>query len=279
MTRMPRVAGVLLAGVISCASAQDIRFKYDVPYVPSPQVTVDEMLRLAEVGPQDYVMDLGSGDGRIVVTAARKFGARGMGVDLDSELVALSEENARAAGVQDRVKFVVQDIFKTDLRPATVIAMYLLPVITRRLRPELLELKPGTRIVSHDFDLDDWKPDRKTYVRKNVYVWIVPAKMEGQWRAQLALAPIERVLELAVTQKFQEISAHARLNGVPTPVWEARLDGERISFAVVDRTDRENETTLYFTGRVAGDTIDGEVTSGVGNAKQTVKWRAMRTGR
>ena len=279
MTRMPRVAGVLLAGVISCASAQDIRFKYDVPYVPSPQVTGDEMRRLAEVGPQEYVMDLGSGDGRIVVTAARKFGARVMGVDLDSELVALSEENARAAGVQDRVKFVVQDIFKTDLRPATVIAMYLLPVITRRLRPELLELKPGTRIVSHDFDLDDWKPDRKTYVRKNVYVWIVPAKMEGQWRAQLALAPIERVLELAVTQKFQEISAHARLNGVPTPVWEARLDGERISFAVVDRTDRENETTLYFTGRVAGDTIDGEVTSGVGNAKQTVKWRAMRTGR
>jgi SAM-dependent methyltransferase len=251
----------------------------DVPFVPTPQVTVDEMLRLAGVGPQDFVMDLGSGDGRIVVTAARKFGARGLGVDLDPDLVSQSEENARQAGVDDRVKFLVQDLFKTDLSPATVITMYLLPSVTRRLRPVLLDLKPGTRIVSHDFDLDEWVPDRKTTIRKNVFLWIVPAKVAGRWQGRLALPPIERQLALEMTQRFQEVSVHARLNGVPTQVWETRLEGDRLSFVLVDSADRENEQTLYFDGRVAGDAIEGDLASGVGSARHAVKWRAVRVAR
>jgi SAM-dependent methyltransferase len=274
--------GVLAAHPVSAQEhrfSDEFRFKYEVPYVPTPQVTVDEMLRVAGVGPRDFVIDLGSGDGRIVITAAAKFGARGFGVDLDEELVAHSEENARRAGVEDRVKFMRQDLFKTDLSQATVIAMYLLPGVVRRLRPQLLALKPGTRIVSHDFDMDDWKPDRKTAVRKNVMLWIVPAPVDGRWQARLPLQPIERQLELILSQRYQEVSAHARLNGVPVQVWEMKLEGDRISFAVVDSTDRENEATLYFDGRVSGDLIEGDLVSGVGASRRTVPWRAARTGR
>ncbi len=256
--------------------SDEFRYKFEVPFVPTPQITVDEMLRLANVGPQDFVIDLGSGDGRIVITAAKKFGARGFGVDLDGELVAHSVENARLAGVEDRARFLQQDLFKTDLTQATVITMYLLPSVVRRLRPHLLDLKPGTRIVSHDFDLDDWRPDRKTYVRKNVFVWIVPAKVEGRWQARLALPPIERLLELTLTQRYQQVDAHARLNGVPTQVWEPRLEGDRLSFMVVDSTDRENEATLYFSGRVGGDTMEGELVRGVGSARSAIPWRAVR---
>jgi SAM-dependent methyltransferase len=274
-------AGAFLLGVLGAlaaapALAQPDGPKGDVPYVPTPQVTVDEMLRLANVGPRDFILDLGSGDGRIVITAARKFGARGLGVDLDFHLVIQSEENARQAGVENRVNFLQQDLFKTDLAQATVITMYLLPGVTRRLRPRLLELKPGTRIVSHDFDLEDWKPDRKTYIRKNVFLWIVPAKVEGRWQARVPLPPIERQLELTLTQRFQEVNAHARLNGVPTQVWEPRLEGERISFMIVDSTDRDNEATLYFEGRVSGDVIEGNVARGVGPSRITMPWRAAR---
>ncbi len=274
--------GLMLLGAAAAqfVAAQEVpSTQPDVPYVPTPQVTVDEMLRLANVGPKDFVLDLGSGDGRIVITAAKKFGARGLGVDLDFHLVIQSEESARQAGVEDRVKFLQQDLFKTDLSQASVITMYLLPRVVRKLRPQLLELKPGTRIVSHDFDLDDWQPDRKTYIRKNVFLWIVPARLEGRWEARLPLPPIEHLLELTLTQRFQEVSAHARLNGVPAPVWESKLEGDRFSFVVVDSTDRENEATLYFDGRVSGDLMEGELTRGVGTARTAVKWRAMRVSR
>lgn len=285
MLRIFACPGLLLLGALAGqpASAQNAgdhtRGNFEVPFVPTAQVTVDEMLRLANVGPQDFVLDLGSGDGRIVVTAAKKFGARGLGVDLDYYLVIESEENARQAGVEDRAKFLQQDLFKTDLGQATVITMYLIPAVTARLRPLLLGLKPGTRIVSHDFDLGDWKPDRKTYIRKNVFLWIVPARVEGTWQSRLMVPPIERQLELTLTQKFQEVDARARLNGVPTQVWEPKLEGDRLSFTVVDSTDRDNEATFYFTGRVNGDVVEGEVARGVGAARTTVPWRAARAGK
>jgi len=260
------------------ALAQDDDRKPEAPYVPTPQVTVDEMLRLANVGPQDVVVDLGSGDGRIVITAAKKFGARGFGVELDWRLNLAAAEGARQAGVEDRVKFLEQDLFKTDLSQATVITTYLLPYMMLRLRPALLALKPGTRIVSHDFDFGDWRPDQKTYVRKNVFLWIVPARVAGRWQMRLALPPVERLLDLELAQRYQDVSAHARLNGVPTQVWEPRLVGDRLTFKIVDTTDRENEASLYFDGRVSGDIIEGEVARGVGSARATDKWRAIRTG-
>jgi len=271
--------GVLAAHPVSAQEYQfsdEFRFRYEVPYVPTPQVTVDEMLRVAGVGPKDFVIDLGSGDGRIVVTAAKKFGARGIGVDLDEELVEQSEERARRAGVADRVRFYRQDLFKTDLDQATVISTYLLPFVMLKLRPQLLQLKPGTRIVSHDFDMGDWKPDRKTTVRKNVMLWIVPAQVSGRWQARLQMPPIERLLELELTQRYQELSAHARLNGVPSQVWEIKLVGDRLSFVIVDTTDRENEASLYFEGRVSGDTVEGELIRGVGATRSVTKWQAVR---
>jgi len=269
--------GVL--AVHSVSAQEDVFHTREVPYVATPQVTVDEMLRLANVGPQDFVLDLGSGDGRIVVTAARKFGARGLGVDLDWRLVLQGEENARQAGVADRVRFLEQDLFQTDLSQATVITTYLLPFVMLRLRPSVLALKPGTRIVSHDFDFGDWRPDQKTSIRKNVFLWIVPARAAGRWQARLELPPIERLLELELTQRYQEVSAHARLNGVPSQVWETKLVGERLSFVVVDTTDRENEASFYFDGRVSGDVIEGELTHGVGAGRSVTRWRAVRVGK
>ena len=250
----------------------------EIPYVPTPQVVVDEMLRLAGVGPQDVVMDLGSGDGRIVITAAKKFGARAIGVELDFNLLIQSEESARQAAVQDRVKFLEQDLFKADLSQATVITFYLLPSVMRKLKPRLLELKPGTRLVAHDFDFEDWKPDQKTTIRKNVFLWIVPAKAAGRWQTRLQIPPIERRLEIAFTQRYQVLTANAWLNGVQAQVWEARLDGDRLSFVVVDGTDPDNEANLYFEGRVIGNAIEGEVARGVGAARATYRWRAVRTG-
>ncbi|MBI3043642.1 MAG: class I SAM-dependent methyltransferase [Betaproteobacteria bacterium] len=269
---------LFLLGVLAVypVSAQQEERWTEVPYVPTPQVTVDEMLRLAGVGPKDFVLDLGSGDGRIVITAARKFGARGLGVDLDFNLVIQSEESARQAGVEERARFLQQDLFQTDLGQATVITTYLLPSVMLKLRTRLLGLKPGTRIVSHDFDMDDWRPDRKTTIRKNVFFWIVPARVAGRWQARLPLPPIERLLELSLTQRFQDVSAHARLNGVPTQVWDTKLEGDRLSFAIVDSADRDNEATLYFDGRVSGDVMEGDLARGVGNARGTLKWQARR---
>ena len=170
------------------------------------------MLRLAEVGRDDFVIDLGSGDGRVVIAAAAKFGARGVGVDLDPERIAEADYNASVAGVADRVEFQRQDLFKFDISRASVVTMYLLPSVNMKLRPRLLaELKPGTRIVSHDFELGDWKPDARSTVRKNVFLWIVPANVEGRWRVNLVLP--SRPAQLR--SRFQaEISGDRRIGAL-----------------------------------------------------------------
>ncbi len=177
------VVAALLLFIASIAFAQDT----DVPFIVTPDNVTREMLRLADVKASDFVIDLGSGDGRIVIVAAKQFGARGLGVEIVPELVAKSLENARRAGVADRVEFRVQDLFATDLSQATVITMYLLPEVNLQLRPRLLALKPGTRIVSHDWDMGDWKPDRVVTVEapdkpigreklSRLYLWTVPAR-------------------------------------------------------------------------------------------------------
>jgi Methyltransferase domain len=152
--------------------------KLDVPYVPTPTAVVDTMLKVAKVGKNDVLYDLGSGDGRIPITAAKRFGTRGFGVDIDPERIKEANANAQKEGVSDRVKFAQQDLFKTDLSKATVISLYLLPRINLELRPKLLQLKPGTRIVSHAFDMGDWKPDQVINVNgTTVYYWVVPEKV------------------------------------------------------------------------------------------------------
>ncbi|MFY9512568.1 MAG: class I SAM-dependent methyltransferase, partial [Rubrivivax sp.] len=188
MTTTP-IRSLLCTLALACpaAGAQE-----EVPFITTPDHVTLAMLQLAGVSAQDFVIDLGSGDGRIVITAARRFGARGLGVEIDPHLVAKSRDNARSAGVAGRAEFHVQDLFRTDLAQAQVVTMYLLPEVNLQLRPRLLTLAPGTRIVSHDWDMGDWRPERsltlpvpdKAIGREKssaVHLWIVPARLQGQW--------------------------------------------------------------------------------------------------
>jgi SAM-dependent methyltransferase len=258
------------------AAAAPAQFSYDVPYVPTPYVVVEEMLRLANVGRDDFVMDLGSGDGRILIAAARKFGARGVGVDLDPDRIEESLYSAQLQGVGDRVTFQQQDLFKFDFSQATVITMYLLPSVNMKLRSRLLnDLKPGTRIVSHDFDLEDWRPDEKSTVRKNVFLWIVPAKVDGRWRTTVGLPGGERTYEIEIRQKFQEIDGLARYDKKVAGLWNATLKGDRINFVLVDDSG-SLESNLYFDGKVAEGAMQGTIVRGVGNDRKQIPWRANR---
>jgi SAM-dependent methyltransferase len=277
MTLRDSVKRVLVAAVVCLAApAVEAQFPYDVPYVPTPYVVVEEMLRLAKVGADDFVIDLGSGDGRILIAAARKFGAHGEGVDLDPERIEESVANAQAEGVADRVAFHRQDLFKFDIGRASVVTMYLLPSVNMKLRPRLLnDLKPGTRIVSHDFDLGDWQPDQKSTVRKNVFLWIVPAKVDGRWRTTVALPAGKRTFEIDIRQKFQEIDGLARYDKKVAGIWNPQLRGDRLSFVLVDDSG-PFDSNLYFDGRVAGEVIEGVVRRGVGADETKIAWRAGR---
>ena len=175
-----RVPALLLILLLACVNASTAQQRPEVPYVPTDDRVVAEMLAVANVGKDDVLYDLGSGDGRIVITAAKKFGTRGVGVDIDPERVKEANANAVKAGVTDRVRFVQQDLFQTDFREATVVTLYLLPAVNMRLRPKLLsDLKPGTRVVSHNYDMGDWTPLKTIVVTlpedtHTVYYWVVP---------------------------------------------------------------------------------------------------------
>jgi len=225
------------------------------PFVTTPEEVVERMLALAGTGPQDYVVDLGSGDGRIVIAAAKNYGARGLGVDIDSRLVELSRENARRAGVAGRAVFEERDVFATDLSRATVVTIYLLPSLIDGLQPKLLdELRPGAKIVAHAFPMKGWKPDRIEKLRisqphqgqgdeSTLFLWIVPAQARGVWRGGDWL--------LRIGQNFQEIQIEAEVAGRGTPVPEARLEGNAIAFSGAG---------FSFRGQVAAATIAGELT-------------------
>jgi hypothetical protein len=262
------------------AVAQNGRFpgNLDVPYVPTNAATVEAMLRVAGVGPEDYVIDLGSGDGRILITAAKQLRARGFGVDLDPQRVAESIANAKEAGVSERVKFFQRNLFDTRIADATVVTMYLLPRVNLELRPRLLaELRPGTRVVSHDFDMGDWKPDLKVSVRggsSEVFYWLIPARVAGSWRLQLSAPAGELDYQLDITQKFQEISIMAQRGDKAVTVLSPRLDGETIRFILVDRDE-----PIYrrrFEGRITGRTMAGGAHGEANVPTGEVKWRASR---
>lgn len=257
----------------------------DVPYVPTSMKVVRTLLELGSVGPNDFLIDLGSGDGRIVITAAKEYGARGLGVDLNKDLVALSRKHAAAEGVGENVDFFVRDIFKTDLRQASVVSMYLLNDINIQMRPKLLaDLKPGTRIVSHDFHMGDWRPDKmvqldmKKYYREDtsLYLWVVPAKVAGRWQWLLSLPSGNQSIELELDQSFQDINGSVERREKKIPVFDAELSGDRIRFSlfseVGDRIVRQD-----YQGRVAGDTIVGTVNLEGAVQKTQMEWRAART--
>lgn len=253
-------------------AAQGAALDVPTPYLPSTRTDVEEMLRIAAVGAHDVVVDLGSGDGRIVIAAAKFFGARGFGVDIDEKLVAQANGNAREAGVAQRVRFYHRDIFATDIREATVVTLYLLSSLVNRLRPKLLaELKPGTRIVAHDYGFDGWKPDRTVVISKTFYLYVVPARVAGKWHLEATLPDGVRDYEFELSQQLQEIRGGARVSGGYLPLFEARLTGDRISFVMV-----EGQRSHHFDGRVTGSLMEGTLKSGIGNAQVENRWRATR---
>jgi hypothetical protein len=273
---VPRIAGA--------AAAEDVDAKRTGgPYVPTPQVVVDEMLRIGRVGARDFVVDLGSGDGVIVLTAATRLKARGYGVDIDPDLVRLSNEQAKKLGVADRVSFQVQDVFKADIRKADVVTLYLLPGMMSELRPKILgELRPGTRVVSHDYHFGDWAADdqytwdvpEKEKIngvpRATVYLWIVPARVAGRWQVRMD-APAGSIFELSLRQTFQSIDGSV-MNAGPkggARLTQSSLNGEEIAFAFAAGSDRH-----LFRGRVSGDTMEGTVQ--LARGKGATKWTATR---
>lgn len=256
----------------------------DVVYVPTPQEVVEEMLSMANVGPGDYVIDLGSGDGRIVITAARKHGARGFGVDLDRYLLKQANENARAAGVADRARFIEQNLFETDLTPATVITSYLLPEMNLKLRPKILGLKPGTRIVTHDYDMDEWFPDAQKVIpvpgkevgdegKSYIFFYIVPARMAGQWLSELEHGRNRVVYDFFFDQEFQFVEGMARVGAREGKIPEFKLVGDQVDFTT--RVVVEGKVMPHrFLGKVKSETIEGSVTFGEGKTQRTQPWLA-----
>ena len=229
----------------------------DVVWVPTPQALVDKMLEMAKVTPKDYVIDLGSGDGRTVITAAKR-GSKALGIEYNPDMVELSKRNAAKEGVSDKASFMKADLFESDFSQAQVITMFLLPSINLKLRPKILDLKPGTRIVSNSFDMDDWKPDQTENVAGctnwcTAHLWIVPAKVDGNWKMPQG--------ELAIKQTFQVISGTLK-SGSSSSAINGKLNGDQITFTAGG---------TQYTGRVNGSSIEG--TAG-GN-----KWSATKAGK
>ena len=234
----------------------------DVVWVPTSQALVDKMLDLAKVTPADVLMDLGSGDGRTVITAAKR-GLRATGIEYNPDMVELSKRNAAQEGVTNRATFMKADLFETDLSQATVITMFLLPDINLKLRPKILDLKPGTRIVSNSFTMGEWESDSRADATDKegcvsyctAYLWIVPAKVEGTWRSPQG--------EFDLRQTFQKFTGFLKSGGTATAFTNGRIRGDQVSFTV---------SGAQYSGRVRGDTIDGTVKSAAG----TSPWKATR---
>ena len=235
----------------------------DVVWVPTAQALADKMLDLAKVTAQDYVIDLGSGDGRIVITAAQR-GACALGIEYNPNLVALSKRNAMKEGVTAKTQFIQADLFESDFSQATVITMFLLPEINLKLRPKILNLKPGTRVVSNSFNMDEWEPDQTIAVTPEegcdnkfceAYFWVVPAKVAGAWKLPQS--------ELWFTQNFQKISGTLKSGSNVVAITDGRLNGDLISFTAGG---------ARYTGRLSGNSMQGTCTSG----GSTVKWSANR---
>lgn len=251
MTAPVRLAALLLVLAPAAGlAAKDIYF--DVPYVATPPAVVNGMLKLAGVGPNDVVYDLGSGDGRIVIAAARDFKVRkGVGIDLDPELVALATKNAAGAGVADRVSFTRGDIFKMDFKEATVLTLYLLPDVNVTLRPRILDLAPGTRVVSHAFNMGDWVPDGADNVEmRRIYMWIVPAKVGGAWTASIDGVPYR--LELA--QHYQSFDGKVKVGAKETAFEMGIVKSDTLTFTAAG--------PITFDGKLAGGAITGTLTAG-----------------
>lgn len=262
----------LLLGAAGCQFGGPGFTSPDILFVATPELVGVEMLKVAGVASSDVVYDLGSGDGRLVIAAAREFGARGVGVELEPALVQTSRENALKAGVADRVEFRWQNLFAADIQAATVVALYLGNDVNLRLRPKLLrELRPGTRVVSHDFGMADWQPDSVQRVRgpdreHTISFWLIPADVRGTWRGTLRQAGVEQAAVLELDQRFQEVTGTLTLAERRLPLL-GRLAGDLLSFTAGG---------LRFTGLINGDLATGRLVDAGGTATD---WSAQRQTR
>ena len=257
------------------------------PYVPTAPSVVERMLAIAKVRSDDYVIDLVSGDGRIVITAARKYGARALGIEIDPQLVAQATANAQAAGVSDRVSFREADLFTADLSAATVVTIYLLTRATMKLQSRLFDLKPGTRIVTNASSMGDWKPDhfemfdvrdkvrpdapKKTYIQ----FWVVPAKVAGTWRWSVPVGNRSYDYEVALSQHFQVVSGAVRVGTGETRIEKARLVGDHIMLGFTAQIDGK-PLRHRLSGRVAGESLVGTVSIVGADMQEEAKWHAAR---
>jgi len=281
------LSALLAAGAVF-AQEKDL----DTPYVQTPQNVVDKMLEIAKIGPDDYVIDLGSGDGRMVITAATRYGARGFGVDLDRRLVELSNRNAAKAGVAKRAVFYERNLFETDVSAATVLSIYLLPDVNLAIRSRLLAtLRPGTRIVSHDYHFGEWPPDLQLEMpapgkkvgigeKSKVFYWMVPGTAAGKWRWQLQRDGKPEDHELSLDQNFQKLQGTLAVSGRPAKLEGLALAGEQLSFAAL--VDGGAGAVRYeFSGRIFNNALTGTVRVSRGEKPgaqaQELAWNATRT--
>jgi SAM-dependent methyltransferase len=271
-----RISGLLAILACSAGAATVIAQDYgDTPYVQTPQVVVDKMLEIAKVSSKDYLIDLGSGDGRMIITAAKRYGARGFGVDLNKSLVTLANRNAAKMGVANRAVFYERDLHETELERADVLTIYLLPEVNLMVRPRILALKPGTRLVSHDYGFGEWPPDIELVMdapgkpvgrdqKSKVMFWVVPSQVAGKWVWQGPAG----LYELQLQQVFQKITGTLSAGGHSVNIDKAVLTGDRVSFeASLDKGRHE------FSGKVINNAITGEMR--IADAKQA--WEATRT--
>lgn len=281
------LTAVLLSG--PSIPAQQIYWEqyksYDVPFVPTPMEVVDEMLRLVDIKPGDLLYDLGCGDGRIVIAAAKRYGIKAIGIDIDPIRISESNKNAAEAGITDKVRFIEANLFDADFRDADVVTMYLLTSVNLRLRPKLLaDLRPGTRLVSHSFDMGEWEADETSIVstsyndERYVYFWIVPANVTGRWEWDVMDGNQSRRITFQAGQKFQEVSGTVTSGKWPLAVKDIKLTGDRISFKL-DAESGGKMTSFLYEGRVQGHTMSGTARSGGGPKAAEFKWKATRDPR
>ena len=273
------IASFALLCAAAPAPAADVE-RTGGPYVPTPQVVVDAMLEFGKVGPKDFVIDLGSGDGRIVLTAAQKYQARGIGFDIDPELVQQSNAEAQKRGIADRASFVTQDVLKAKIDQATIVTLYLLPGMMQTLQAKFMrELKVGTRIVSHDFPFGDWRPDRETSVdvpekygtpgqwKSTLFYWVVPAQVQGVWQVSAPGLSAEPIA-LTLKQQFQALEGAADARGKRLAMSGGKLEADRVAFKLALA-----DGTYDFSGVVDGERMRGEAVRG----GRSVAWTAVKS--
>jgi len=284
---------------LSLAPAQQV--EPEVPFVPTPEKVVAEMLKMAQVSKDDVLYDLGCGDGRIVITAAKQFGCRGVGIDIDPRRIRESQQNAAKAGVTDRVQFFQMDLFEAEISEATVVTLYLLSEVNLRLRPKLLrELKPGTRVVSHEFSMGEWEPDASSSVKTgdtkdpqvldywdpniadywdlhNVYLWVIPGNVTGTWKLEVPDTSGNKEITLKLEQTFQQVRGEAfeGSSSIPVFIVDEKIKGNALQF-ILERKLKGREESLHFEGSVEGNTMQGTMKIEGSPGRNKIQWRARR---